>query len=249
MTSETTFASGTAIAEVAAAIGDVARATILGVLLDGRAHTAGELAWQAGVSPQTTSGHLSKLAESRLIVAEKQGRHRYFRLASAEVAQAIEALMALASAGPVRHRPTGPRDEAMREARTCYDHLAGKLGVGLADALVRRGYLILEDSAAALTETGSAFMIEFGIDLASPARNNRPLCRACLDWSERRPHLAGRLGAALCLRCEELGWIERDEDSRAVTVTAKGRAGFERIFGMPPASSLRAGGEAIQPPS
>lgn len=245
-TLRTTFASGSAMAEVAAAIGDTARATILAVLVDGRAHTAGELAWQAGVSPQTTSGHLAKLGAVRLIAAERQGRHRYFRLASPEVAHAIEALMAVVAAGPIRHRPTGPRDEAMRDARTCYDHLAGRLGVALSDALIGLGYVVLDDGAGAVTEPGAAFLRDFGIDLGSPSRSSRPLCRACLDWSERRPHLAGRLGAALCTRCEELGWIERMKDSRAVTVTERGRAGLAERFGIALCSSCRADREATQ---
>ncbi|GLS43090.1 ArsR/SmtB family transcription factor [Methylobacterium brachythecii] len=243
-----TFASGSAVAEVAAAIGDTARATILAVLVDGRAHTAGELAWEAGITPQTTSGHLAKLDALKLIASEKQGRHRYFRLASPEVAHAIEALMVLVSVGPVRHRPTGPRDEAMREARTCYDHLAGRIGVALSDAMVGRGHLVLEDGVGAVTEPGESFLRDFGIDLTTGRRSTRPLCRTCVDWSERRTHLAGRLGAALCTRCEELGWITRAKDSRAVTITPRGYAGLDKTFGIS-TPSLRAEGEAIQPSS
>ncbi|WP_448189928.1 metalloregulator ArsR/SmtB family transcription factor [Azospirillum sp. sgz301742] len=224
--------SGNTLAEVAAAIGDVARANILSALMDGRALTAGELAWHAGVSPQTTSGHLARLRQAGLIAEERQGRHRYHRLAGPEVAHAIEALMAVAAAGPQRHRPTGPRDEALRTARTCYDHLAGRLGVGLADALRERGHVVLADGAGRLTEAGGSFLAgTLGIDLTS-GRGGRPFCRTCLDWSERRPHLAGRLGAALCARCLELGWIERVRDSRAISVTEAGRRGFADAFGL-----------------
>jgi DNA-binding transcriptional ArsR family regulator len=142
----TTLISGNALAETGALLGDPARANILLALMDGRALTAGELAWHAGVSAQTTSGHLAKLVEARLVAVVPQGRHRYHRLASCEVAGAIEAVAALAMIGPQRHRPTGPRDEAMRAARTCYDHLAGRLGVAIADCLAMRGYLDLREA-------------------------------------------------------------------------------------------------------
>lgn len=227
-----TLASGITLAEVAALIGDVARANILTALMDGRALTSGELAWHAGVSAPTTSGHLAKLAEAKLVAAEKQGRHRYYRLATPEVALALETLMALSAAGPTRHRPSGPRDAALRTARTCYDHLAGRLGVAVADALDARGHVVLAEGAGAVTEEGRAFLTGFGIDPAAAPRRGRPLCRACLDWSERRFHLAGWLGAALCTRTLELGWVERTRDGRAVTVTAQGTAGFAAAFGV-----------------
>lgn len=226
-----TMVSGTTLAEVAAAIGDTARANILAALMDGRALTAGELAWHARVSAPTTSGHLTRLRQAGLVTEERQGRHRYHRLAGPEVAHALEALMAVAASGPPRHRPAGPRDEALRAARTCYDHLAGRLGVGLADALQARGHVVVADGAGSLTETGGRFLSDtLGVDLTG--RSARPLCRACLDWSERRPHLAGRLGAALCARCFELGWIEPVRDSRAVAVTEAGKRGFAEVFGL-----------------
>ncbi len=226
------FVSGMALAEIAALMGDVARANILSALMDGRALTASELAWHGGVSAQTTSGHLAKLSEARLIAMTKQGRHRYYRLASPEVAQAIEALMAVASFGPKRHRPVGPKDEALRRARTCYDHLAGRLGIALADALTSQDYLVLSDSAGALTEKGQRFLCTFGIELEDGHRSKRAVCRTCLDWSERRPHLAGRLGAALCTKMFDLGWIERVRDSRALAITTKGRGGLRSTFGI-----------------
>lgn len=228
----TNFVSGNSLAEVAALIGDPARANILQALADGRALTAGELAWHAGVSAQTTSGHLAKLADAQLIAPEKQGRHRYFRLASPEVAEAIEALMLVAANGPKRHRPTGPRDEALRAGRTCYDHLAGRLAVAMADRLAARRHIIMSGGAASITQEGHRFFRDFGLDLAGDGKSTRPLCRTCLDWSERRSHLAGRLGAALCQRCLDLGWIKRGKDSRAVTFTPAGIAGFRDIFGI-----------------
>lgn len=224
--------SGIDLAATASLIGDVARANILAALMGGRALTAGELAWHARVSAQTTSGHLAKLADARLVTVERQGRHRYYRLASREAAEAVEALGALAMSGPPRHRPFGPRDEQMRTARTCYDHLAGRLGIGLADALGEQGHIVLADGAAAITPEGARFLCEFGVDLAGGANARRPLCRTCLDWSERRPHLAGRLGAALCARCFALGWIEHVRESRALTITAAGRKGFAEAFGI-----------------
>ncbi len=228
----TNVVSGNSLAEVAALIGDPARANILHALADGRALTAGELAWHAGVSAQTTSGHLAKLTEAHLIALEKQGRHRYFRLASREVAEAMEALMLVAAQGPKRHRPVGPKDEALRTARTCYDHLAGRLAVAMADRLSARHLIVLSDGAAAVTDEGHRFFSDFGLDLDSDSKSSRPLCRTCLDWSERRSHLAGRLGAALCQRCLDLGWIKRGKDSRAVTFTPKGIEGFRETFGI-----------------
>ena len=225
--------SANTLAEVARLIGDPARANILSALMDGRALTAGELAWHARVSAQTTSGHLGKLVDARLVAVEKQGRHRYHRLAAPGVARAIEALMAVAADGPARHRPTGPRDEAMRHARTCYDHLAGWLGTSLADSLREGGHVVIadDDGVAAVTSCGRSFLqAELGIELADQGK--RPLCRTCLDWSERRHHLAGRLGAALCRRASELHWTKPVPDSRAVTVTPLGRKEFLRVFGI-----------------
>ena len=228
----TNVVSGNTIAEIGALVGDTARANILLALMDGRALTAGELAFHAGVTAQTTSGHLAKLTQYGLLAVEKQGRHRYYRLASREVAAAVEALMAVAAVGPKRHRPTGPKDAAMRLARTCYDHLAGRLGVALADALCERGHVALSDGAGLVTESGRRFLAEFGIALEAAQSVKRPLCRTCLDWSERRPHLAGWLGAALLDRTLALKWIERATSSRAIRITPAGTSGFARIFGI-----------------
>jgi DNA-binding transcriptional ArsR family regulator len=224
--------AGTNIAEIAALVGDPARANMLDALLDGRALTAGELAYAAHVTASTASGHLAKLTEAGLLGVVRQGRHRYFRLASPRVAQMLESIMAVAALqGAPRYRPRSARDDALRLARTCYDHLAGVLGVGLADTLVARAQIVLTEDGGTVTEAGIAFLSGFGIDEPQdPMR--RVFCRPCLDFTERRPHLAGRLGAALARRCFEQGWIERLRDSRAVRVTAPGRAGLAEAFGL-----------------
>jgi len=218
------------MAEVAALVGDQARANILSALMGGRALTASELVHAAGVSPQTTSGHLAKLTEARLLSVNKQGRHRYYRLASPLVGRMLEAVMAVAAVAPPRHRSPSKIDDALRAGRTCYDHLAGRLGVALADALVAQHGIVLGEDGGEVTGTGSRILTGFGIDLASVGQQRRTFCRPCIDWSERRPHLAGSIGAALASRCFELGWIERQRDSRAVTVTTRGRRGFAETF-------------------
>lgn len=218
----------TRMAAVAALLGDPARANILTALMDGRALTAKELAFAAHVSPSTTSGHLARLTEANLLAVEAQGRHRYFRLASPLVGQMLESVMAVAGPEP-RRGTTWRGGEALRTARTCYDHLAGRLGVALADSLTDAGHLVWSSDGGEVTSSGHAMLQDFG---AEPPMSKRVFCRPCLDWSERRPHIAGRLGAALASRCLELGWIERQRDSRAVTITKAGRDGFARTFGL-----------------
>jgi DNA-binding transcriptional ArsR family regulator len=220
------------ISEVAALVGDPARANMLSALMDGRALTAGELAYAAGVSPQTTSGHLAKLTEARLLVPQKQGRHRYYRLATPAVGRMIEGIMAVAVDGPPRHSPPGKFDAALRDARTCYDHFAGRLGVGLADALVERGHVMLGDDGGEVTAAGVDFLSGFGIDLAAARQRKRAFCRPCLDWTERRPRLAGAVGAALASRCFDMRWFERMRDSRALVITPAGRRGLAEVFGL-----------------
>ncbi len=220
------------LAEIAALVGDPARANILTALLDGRALTAGELAYFAGVSPQTASGHLAKLTESRMLALHKQGRHRYYRLATPQVGRMIEGIMEVAIAAPERYRPASKVDPALRTARTCYDHFAGRLGVGLAEALGARGHLVLAEEAGEVTEAGIEFLSGFGLDLAEARRCRRAYCRPCLDWTERRPHLGGAIGAALAARCFALRWVERQRDSRALTITAAGRRGLDEVFGL-----------------
>jgi DNA-binding transcriptional ArsR family regulator len=225
-------ASGNTIAAVASLIGDVARANMLSALMGGQALTAGELARHAGVTAQT-SGHLGKLTDAQLIAVEKQGRHRYYRLASPDVAHAIHALMAVAGSGPKRHHPIGPKDEALRLARTCYEHMAGRLAIAVADALTNADYIVVADEAGLITDEGRRFFCDFGIDLEQTPRSKRPLCRTCLDWSERRPHIAGRLGAALLDRVLDLRWITRTPESSALRITRAGELGFGGTFGLP----------------
>jgi DNA-binding transcriptional ArsR family regulator len=216
------------MAEIAALVGDPARANILGALFDGRALTATELSHAASVSPQTTSGHLAKLTQARLLTMVKQGRHRYYRLATPQVAQMMETIMAVAADSPPRYRPRSPREDALRLARTCYDHFAGRLGVAIADSLCARGHVILGDDGGQVTETGLAFLRDLGAQFSKTSR--RPFCRHCLDWTERRPHLSGMVGASIAIRCFDLGWVERERSPRALKITPKGQDGFRRSF-------------------
>jgi len=218
------------MAEVAALVGDPARANILCALLDGRALTASELAYAAGVSPQTTSGHLAKLHGARLIDLCKQGRHRYYRLAGPHVGQMLEGIMTVALTGPPRFQPRTRTDDQVRHARTCYDHLAGVLGVGIADCLVARDHVILGHEAGEITEAGAAFFAQMGVDLSGARAKRRVFCRPCVDWTERRPHIGGTVGAALATRCFQLKWVERVRDSRALTITPAGHHGLMDVF-------------------
>jgi DNA-binding transcriptional ArsR family regulator len=220
-------------AGIAALMGDPARANILAALMDGRAMTAKELALIAGVSPPTTSGHLGKLVDGKLLEVIVQGRYRYYRLADSLVACAIEGIMALSGADESRRRrPISPGSEALRAARTCYDHLAGRLGVSLMDRLLGEGHIQPSEADFRVTKRGDNFFRDIGIDVASVAHQRRGFARPCLDWSERRPHLAGALGAALARQCFALGWIERFREGRAVAVTAAGRSGLRDTFGI-----------------
>ncbi len=220
------------IAEVAALVGDPARANMLVALLGGRALTATELAYAAGVSPQTTSGHLGKLSAARLVVPMKQGRHRYYRLSGPQVGRMLESIMTVAIDGPSRYQPRSKTDDQMRHARTCYDHIAGVLGVGLADCLTERDFVVLGEEAGEVTPAGAAFLTELGVHLAGAREKRRVFCRPCLDWTERRPHIGGAVGAALAKRCFELKWIERVRESRALAITAAGRRGLLDSFGL-----------------
>ena len=221
---------GPVIAGVAALVGDPARANMLTALMDGRALTVSELAQAAGVAMPTASGHLSKLDAAGLLVANKQGRHRYYRLSGHDVAQVLEGLMGLAQrTGAVRVR-TGPRGAALREARVCYDHLAGERSVTLMHALADRQWIGNPESPN-LTPSGRAAFCELGIDIPKLEQARRPLCRACLDWSERRGHLGGALGAAILERVLQEGWARRGE-GRVVIFSASGAADFRDAFGM-----------------
>jgi DNA-binding transcriptional ArsR family regulator len=222
--------SGNMLAEQAALMGDPARANMLIALMAGQALTAGELASNAGITAQTASGHLAKMVQSNLLAVEKQGRHRYYRLAGPQVAHALETLMALSSQEPTRKRSVGPKDLALRTARTCYDHIAGRLGVALADSLQNQGYVEFGEGAVSVTRSGHDFFCDFGIALVDGSKRGRPLCRTCLDWSERRAHLAGKLGADLLERMLVLGWVARLPQSRALRITPIGQAGFRSTF-------------------
>jgi DNA-binding transcriptional ArsR family regulator len=216
-------------AAVAALIANRARCAMLDALFDGGERTAGSLAKLAGVAPSTASGHLRLLADGGLIVLEQRGRRQYARLAGPKVAHALEALSTIAPTTPSRTLRASTRASALRHARTCYDHLAGALGVALTDAL-RAGGILGEDLT--LTGHGDIRMRRFGIDVDRLRAGRRPLTLSCLDWSERRPHLAGSLGAAVCLQLLGRGWIVRMPEPRIVRVTASGRAGLARQFGL-----------------
>lgn len=222
--------NGPSIAEVGALIGDPARANMLTSLMSGQALTAGELAKEAGVAAATASGHLTRLLDGELVSVEKQGRHRYYRLSGPDVAVAIEALMDLAErSGPRRVRP-GPNDPALRNARVCYDHLAGERGVELFTRLTKLNLIALADGLVTVTAHGERRLAEVGVDFAALVRAKRPLCRTCLDWSERRSHLAGGLGAALLSRFLDLQWVQRVEGTRALKFTSSGELGFAQLF-------------------
>ena len=225
-----TMKDGPSIVGIAALIGDHARAEILTALMTGQALTATELVEVAGVTKQTVSGHLAKLVDARLVAVESQGRHRYFRLADQDVAHLLESLMGVAyRTGAVRLR-SSPREPALRKARVCYDHLAGELGVLVFESLTQRKLLRVLDKAAELTPQGRRFCAGFGIDLESLEQGRRPLCRTCLDWSMRRPHLAGALGAAILSRSLDLGWARRAVGSRVVNFTPAGERALRSQF-------------------
>jgi len=224
--------TGPIIAELAALVGDPARATMVSALLDGRALTASELAVAARITPQTASTHLAKLTEAGLLSAVRSGRRRYFRLASATVVEMIEGIVAVALEKRPRYRPLSGQARALSAARICYDHLAGRLSVDLTDAFVAREYVVLDDKAAEITTAGARFLTEFGIELPTRHSTRRHVSRLCLDWTERRPHIAGSLGAAITKRCFDLGWMERMKGSHAVIVTPLGRRGFHKTFGI-----------------
>ena len=226
--------TGPLIAEIAALVGEPARATMLSALLDGRALTASELAYAARVTPQTASTHLAKLTEAGLLSVLREGRHRYFRLASPKVAGMLDCIVAVALENRPRYRPLSRQAQELSAARICYDHLAGRLSVDLTDFFTTHEYIVIGDDAeaAVITQAGTRFLTEFGIDLSPLSSTRRHFCRLCLDWTERRPHIAGAVGAALTKRCFDLGWTERMKHSRAVIVTARGKRGFLETFGI-----------------
>jgi DNA-binding transcriptional ArsR family regulator len=222
------------LSPIAALMGEPTRAAMLVSLLDGCARTASELAVYAEVSPQVASNHLAKLFEGHLLTLEVQGRHRYYRLASPEVARALEALAAISR--PSKHHDLSKVPRELQFARTCYDHLAGHLGVAITEGLLEQKYLVETSSDYKLTLAGEQWFADFGIDVLALKASRRSLARRCLDWSERRPHVAGALGAALFLRLQCLGWIAKKK-GRAVRLTVMGREGLERELGLKLGSS------------
>ena len=218
------------VAEITNLMGDPTRANILLALMDDRALTAKELAYAACVSPQTTSFHLGKLTDAKLLQVNKQGRNRYFRLASPLVGQMLETIMVVAGDRRPRLRPVSKLSEELRLARVCYDHLAGYLGVAVGEALKTGGFMILEAEGAQLTRRGMSFLVELALRFDSLPKSRGAFCRPCLDWSERRYHVAGRLGAIFLNFCFERRWLERRTDSRALQVTSLGARPIQGSF-------------------
>ena len=218
------------IAKIGSLLGDNTRARMLSSLMHGKALTASELAREAGITAQTATTHLAKLKDGGLLTLRKQGRHKYFALASEEVASLLETLMGLSAGNESLRTFTGPKEAALRNARVCYNHLAGYMGIQLYDSLLANKYILLRSGNLLLSDDGEIFIENFGIDLEKLATSRSPLCRECLDWSERRSHLAGSLGRALLSQFEKLKWAKRDPKSRIITFSTKGKQGFDSTF-------------------
>ncbi|MDD1793731.1 winged helix-turn-helix domain-containing protein [Enterovibrio sp. ZSDZ42] len=216
------------ITHIASLIADDARSKMLIALLGGKALTATELALEANITPQTASSHLAKLVVGDLLVVRKQGRHKYFQLANYQVAELLEQLMNITV--PLTMVPTGPNDPSLRHARVCYDHLAGEVAVRLYDALVAQDLIVDAHIEATLTEQGRQFFQSLGADIVELEKQKRPLCKACIDWSERRTHLAGSLGKWLLNDALDKDWLVRIPDSRVVTLTPSGIRAFSKIY-------------------
>ena len=219
------------VVEVAALVGDTARAAMLAALMGGQALTASELAARARIAKSTASGHLGKLVGARLLAVTQKRRNRYYRIASPLVAKMLESIKAVAAIEtPPRHQPRSAQDDALRFARTCYGHVAGKLGVAIADALVAKKFVVLSEEGGEVTKAGARFLGQFGAELNAKTAGRRIFCHACLDWSERRYHVAGFVGAEIWRRCLELGWLARQRDTRALRLTPAGRRGLRDVF-------------------
>ncbi|UOQ43749.1 helix-turn-helix domain-containing protein [Halobacillus salinarum] len=218
------------VAEIASLLGEPSRATILTSLMDGRFHTASELAYMASVKPQTASFHLAKLVEGNLVIFEKHGRYRYYQLSNQEVAIILESFLSISRPSEVRSFKQSTEAKALYQARTCYDHLAGRLGVDLTDSMVKNDLLEKDNDLFVVTQKGEKFLTDFGLDVAKLRKKRRSFSRACLDWSERHHHLAGALGQGLMTRLFDLGWIARIPSTRAVKITDKGKKGFNKHF-------------------
>lgn len=223
--------AGTNLVAVAALVGDTARATMLAALMGGQSLTATELAYCANITRSTASGHLSKLVAARLLVVMRKRRFSYYRIASPLVASMLESIKVVAALEvPPRHSPRSTQDEALRFARSCYDHLAGEAGVAITDALVAMGHLVLTDDGGEVTPSGTVFLRTFGADLTPAPGSRRIFCQPCLDWTERRYHLKGLVGAAILRRLLDLGWFKRRPGSRALRLTSTGREGLSEAF-------------------
>ena len=221
----------------ASLVADPARATMLTALLDGRALPAGELAYAAGVAPQTASSHLAKLLSGGLIAVENEGRHRYYRLAGAHVAQALEYLSAIRPHQSVKRRTLSPKGRELRLCRRCYDHLAGQVGVALACGLQKRGFIVAaEGKRFQVTAQGIKWFATIGLDVHALEPTRHGLARQCLDWTERRHHLAGPLGVDLMRVMCEGNWLRRVKDSRALQITPCGWKALRDHFGIDAAS-------------
>ncbi|MDA2184800.1 helix-turn-helix domain-containing protein [Bacillus cereus] len=218
------------VAMIATLVSETSRAAILTVLLDGRFHPASELAYMAGIKPQTASFHLTKMVDANVVTVEKQGRHRYYGIRDQEVAQVMESFLSIAPPIEIKSLKQASEDKAMRFARTCYDHLAGNLGVQLTDSLIKIGVIYEEKDGFTVTEKGESFFTTFQIDLEKVRKKRRSFTHKCLDWSERRHHLAGALGNALLERLLELNWVQRLPKTRAIKITAGGEKGLKETF-------------------
>jgi DNA-binding transcriptional ArsR family regulator len=219
---------GPDISRIAALVGDPSRANILTSLMDGRALTATELSLSANITKQTASAHLRKLVDGQLLAKTKQGRHRYYRLKNSEVATMLEAIMGVAQTLPNVRIRTGPKDPALRKARICYDHLAGELGVNLYEQLLGNGWISATEGDVQLTSVGHVRLSALGIEV-STLNPKRATCRQCLDWSVRKYHLAGTLGAALLTHFIDFGWAKRIQDTRIIRFSSQGEKALANI--------------------
>ena len=220
------------IAQIAALIGDPSRANMLVALMGGKALTATELALEAEITSQTASSHLSKMVDKNLLTVQRQGRHKYFQLKGKEVADVIEALFNISSQTNHTSVFTGPRNPELRKARTCYDHLAEELGVSLYQTLIKNNLIDYASGNLIITKKGLTFFEKRGLDTNELQKKKRPLCKACLDWSERQNHLAGSLGKWILLDIVRKQWAQKDLDSRVLRFTTRGLKNFKKVYGI-----------------
>jgi DNA-binding transcriptional ArsR family regulator len=218
------------ISFISSLIGDSARARMLTALMGGKALTATELALEAEITAQTASSHLAKLVDGQLLIVRKQGRHKYFQLHRQDVAQLIEQLLNVTSSRRQPKTVTGPADKRLKQARVCYDHLAGEFSVALYDALTLNGLIVDKGCETILTDQGRSFFLDLAVNFEDLSKSKRPVCKSCLDWSERRNHLAGSLGHWILEDLLAKKWASRDLDSRAISFTSKGLISFIKMY-------------------